>query len=370
MQDFKYIKNISGEEATMLIYKEIGDNVDEFGNMTYGINGSSFANEMQWLESQCKTINVRINSVGGNVFDGYSIVSAILNSKCKVNTYIDGVAASTAGWIAVAGNKCYMADYGTFMMHNPSGGDAKVLNIIKDTIVTILSNRTKLSKDEVDEMMNKETWMSSKECLKKGIIDEIIKTNKKVKVGNDLKQAFAVYNKLITNKMEKVTNVLKLQNDASEDSIVSAIEVLNKENETLKNEKASLEARLADLNAKNEAKELAEKEALKNEATAFVNKMESEGKITKEEVEKTIEFASKDRASFEVVSNLLSKATNNKIAAKVFDFTKITVKNGVEDRSTWTYNDWEKKDEKGLTNLYKENRDAFNELLKTRKINK
>lgn len=370
MQDFKYIKNISGDEATMLIYKEIGDSVDEFGNMTYGINGSSFANEMQWLETQCKTINVRINSVGGNVFDGYSIVSAILHSKCKVNTYVDGVAASTAGWIAVAGNKCYMADYGTFMMHNPTGGDKKVLSMIKDTIVTILSNRTKLSKEEVDDMMSVETWISAEDCLKKGIVDELIKTNKKVKVSNDLKQAFAIYNKLITNKMEKVTNVLKLQSDASEDSIVSAIDVLNKENETLKNEKQALEQRISDLVAKNEAKELEAKEALKNKVIAFVNKMEVEGKITKDEVEKTIEFASKDEASFEVVSNLLSKAVNNKTSVKVFDFTKIPVKNGVEDRSTWTYNDWETKDVKGLTNLYKENPEMFNELLKTRKINK
>ena len=121
MNKFKYIKNISEDVATINLHGPIGDYVDNSGNLVSGISGSSFANEMQYLQNNCSKINVRINSIGGNVIDGYSIVSAILNSVVRCDTYIDGLAASIAGVIAVAGKKCYMADFGTLMIHNPSG---------------------------------------------------------------------------------------------------------------------------------------------------------------------------------------------------------------------------------------------------------
>ena len=89
--DFKYIKNIVEEEATILLYDQIGDSVDENGMYKSGISGSSFAYEMQYLQDKCKKINVRINSIGGNVLDGYSIVSAILNSKIKCDTARDNL---------------------------------------------------------------------------------------------------------------------------------------------------------------------------------------------------------------------------------------------------------------------------------------
>jgi len=128
---------------------------------------------------------VRINSIGGSVIDGYSIVSAILNSKVPCNTYIDGLAASIAGVIAMSGKKCYMADFGTLMMHNPSGGnDSNVLDLVKSTLVTILSNRTKLDEATVNNMMDAETWLSAGQCLEMGIVDEIVSSNKKLKLVN------------------------------------------------------------------------------------------------------------------------------------------------------------------------------------------
>ena len=160
--DFKYIKNISENEATILLYNQIGDSVDENGMYVSGISGSAFAYEMQYLQDKCKKINVRINSIGGNVLDGYSIVSAILNSTVKCDTYIDGLAASISGVIAMAGEKCYMADYGTMMLHNPKGGNSEdVLALVKNTLVTILSKRTKLDEDTINKMMDEETWLNA-----------------------------------------------------------------------------------------------------------------------------------------------------------------------------------------------------------------
>ena len=90
-------------KATMLCYKHIG--YDE--SLGYGIDGNNFANEVLWLNqySECKSIEVRINSIGGSVSEGLSICSAILNSEKPVTTIIDGMAYSMAGVIAMCGTK-------------------------------------------------------------------------------------------------------------------------------------------------------------------------------------------------------------------------------------------------------------------------
>ena len=154
---------------------------------------------MQYLQDKCKKINVRINSIGGNVLDGYSIVSAILNSTVKCDTYIDGLAASISGVIAMAGDKCYMADYGTMMLHNPIGGNSEdVLALVKNTLVTILSKRTKLDEDTINKMMDEETWLNADQCMEMGLVDFVVKSDKKMKMStNSLTEMAFIYNKLI-----------------------------------------------------------------------------------------------------------------------------------------------------------------------------
>jgi ATP-dependent Clp protease protease subunit len=377
LDNFKYIKNISTEgEGTILIYKQIGNSVDKKGNITYGITGADFGAEMLYLQQVCNAITVRINSLGGSVLDGYSIASSIYNSKVPVTTVIDGLAASTALWCAAAGqvgNRKAM-DYGSGMIHGVSGGDDKeTSNFVEQTINTILTNRSNKTADEIKSMMEKETWLNAQEMLAQGFIDEVITTNKKVTIKKNysLENMALIYNKLINpSNMSKLNTLLKISNNADESEQENAVVNLNKELDTTKAELADAKKRLADIEAENAAKIEAEKVALKTEATEMVNKFEKEGKLSKEEVAATIENASKDRASFNFVSNLLSKLGNGKESKKPFDFSKVENKGGTEDRSTWTYNDWESKDVEGLKNLYTQDREKFNELVKTRKTQK
>lgn len=367
MDNFKYIKNISDEEGSILLYGMIGDSIDEKGNYVYGINGTAFAYELKYLQDRCKVINVHINSVGGNVLDGYSIVSAILNSATPVNTHIDGLAASIAGVIAVSGKKVFIKDYGTFMVHNPSGGeDKKVLSLVKDTLVTILTNRSKCTPEEMQTMMDKETWFTASEALDKGLVDEIVDTKKKVKIkkSETLYNRFEIYNKLInpTQNMKKVTNTLKLNEEASEDTIVSAIETLAKENSDVKAENESLKNELKAFKEEKEAREKAEKDALVADATAVVNKAIADKKITDEEKDGILANASASRSNLEFVKNMLDKASNKKEAVKVFDLKNVAGKNGAEDRSDWTIRDWETKDSKGLLEMKNNNVDLYNVL--------
>lgn len=359
--DFKYIKNIAEDnsEATILLYNQIGSSIDENGNIEYGVDGSLFAFEMQYLQDRCKKINVRINSIGGSVFDGYSIISAILNSKVQVDTYIDGLAASIAGVIAISGKRVYMMDYGTLMLHNPSGGtDKAVLNLIKDTLVTLYKNRTSNDEESISKMMDKETWMDAKTAKEMGMIDEIISSGKNIKIkqSDSLYNMAIIYNKLINPKkqMNLITNQLGLSENADENAIVSEIEKLKNsmeemkaENERIKADLEKAEAELTTIESEKEAHKLAEIETMVNSFN-----------VKEEDKERIINLAKVD---FEAVKNMLSKQTV-KEPVKVFDVKNVVTPKGAEDRSSWTIRDWEKKDAKGLAKIQNETPEVYNQM--------
>lgn len=359
--DFKYIKNISENEATILLYNQIGDSVDENGMYVSGISGSAFAYEMQYLQDKCKKINVRINSIGGNVLDGYSIVSAILNSKVKCDTYIDGLAASISGVIAMAGEKCYMADYGTMMLHNPSGGnDETVLKLVKSTLVTILSKRTKLDEDTINKMMDAETWLDANQCMEMGLVDVVVKCDKKIKMStNSLNEMAFIYNKLINKKpkMEKITNMLNLSNEATEVEIVAAIEDKDTKNAKLLSENETLKARLKEIEDAELAKVEAEAKELETKSIELVENAIKAKKIDESAKDETIKLAI---ANFGAVENMLSKINNVKDAVKIFDAKNVA--NNKDSRENWSIRDWEKKDVKGLEIIKNETPAIYTEM--------
>lgn len=345
----------------MLLYKHIGMD-DDLG---YGIDGSYFANEIQFLNEaypELKLIKVRINSIGGSVAEGLSICSAILNSKIPVDTFIDGMAYSMAGVIAMCGRKKYMADFGTFMMHNVGGGDNnEVIDLLTNSLATIFERTTSLTLDKCKELMNKETWMSADECYSMGLIDAIVKTTtNKQEAINKMKELHAFYNKSLTNnkpKMNKLTNLLKLNNDASEDAMVESIEAIKTQAESNAQKVAELTAKLATIEAENtayKAKEQAEEEKAKNEE---IENAVKEGKIletAKDEFKNSPMNAAQLKNLFAGIkpahTNII-EATGNK-------------PDGNNPRANWTFNEWSKKDPAGLLEMKNSNPTMFNELLK------
>jgi len=122
---FEYCIDPLAEEPIMLILKHIGNVYDAQGNITeYGVQGADFCSELLLLDNAGKRkIQIWINSIGGSVMDGYSILGAMLKTNATVDTYNIGVAASTAGWLFEAGTKRDMSDYATWMGHNPHSAD-------------------------------------------------------------------------------------------------------------------------------------------------------------------------------------------------------------------------------------------------------
>jgi ATP-dependent protease ClpP protease subunit len=161
------------------------------GDVGMDINGDEVAKIIRDLQDndKIKVINERINSNGGLVTNGFSIVSANLNSEKEIRTFNDGIAASMAGIILMTGDKIFMNDYATLMIHDPSidgkkieeadEEDKKGLIAIRDSISKIIQNRTGKGKREVDKIMNEESWYNAKQSKAEGFIDKVIVTKNK-----------------------------------------------------------------------------------------------------------------------------------------------------------------------------------------------
>lgn len=374
--DFKHIKNISEDGvATMLLYSSIGDD---------GINGQYFAEELTWLEGQCTKINVRINSGGGSIIDGLSIVTAMLNSKCSIDTYIDGLAASMAGVIAMCGEKVYMNDYGLFMCHNASGASHDVLQKFNELLQVIFEKRTCIEPDKMKQMMDDETWLNAKECKAMGLIDEIVKTKKKVAVtdSKNVLEICNIFNSVLSEektnkkhkiKMDLILNELSLPEGSEQEIVVNSIVELkdqrNKLMEDLENaakEKLELEEKLSKLeaeieafNKEKEAAELAKIEAEKAKIEAMVNTFVQSGKIKVEEKDKYIKLANVDFETTQDMLNRLGVKSSISVAEMLNNTTVVTTATG---RENWTHRDWEKKDPNGLLKMKNETPEIYEAL--------
>jgi ATP-dependent Clp endopeptidase proteolytic subunit ClpP len=337
---FLYTIDEMAEEPIMLIDKHIG-NID--GDM--GVMVDQFASELLALDGMGKKrIQIWVNSVGGSVMDGMSIYNAILRTKTKVDTYNVGIAASTAGWIFMAGRKRYMNDYAILMLHepyNPASAQAdKGLMAFSDSIKTMIANRCKKSYDEVSEMMKNETWLCAEECMEYGMCEEVTHSgsmNGKKLTEMSTVDAWQYANNILNislnkneKKMIKVANKLGITPDANEDSIVSAIEGIENKAAEYKNdmeaaqtENEELKARIAELEAEKVAAEQAAAEAKVAEIEASANALVAEyANVIPEGTEAG--WVNIAKIDYENAKTLLSSLTVNKVAPKMGEATEET----------------------------------------------
>ena len=167
------------EEVEMLIYGEIGrDWMTEDG-----VQAKEFAAALKAIPSNRK-ITVRINSPGGNVWDGLAIYNMLKARGEGVICRIDGIAASIASIIALGGSKCVMPKSAMMMMHNPTAlcvGDsddmraaAAKLDSHAKVLAGIYVANSELSEVKVRHLMDAETWLTGEQCKEHGLCDETI----------------------------------------------------------------------------------------------------------------------------------------------------------------------------------------------------
>lgn len=166
-----------GDSAEILIYEEIGASF--WGG---GVDPKQFALDLKAM-GDIKILNVRLNSPGGDVFDGVTIYNQLVNHSATVNVYVDGLAASAASLVAMAGDTIYMADNAMMMIHNAWGaiaGDSNDLRTFADTLQKVsetmcgtYAKRSGMKAADVQKYMDKTTWFNAQECVDEGLADEI-----------------------------------------------------------------------------------------------------------------------------------------------------------------------------------------------------
>lgn len=147
-----------------------------------GVSAKRFSDDLKAL-GPVSTIDVRINSEGGDVFEGKAMYSLLKEHKAKVVVHIDGLAASAASFIAMAGDEIEISDGAFVMIHEAYGGVrgraddmrayADLLDSVNATIVDTYVERTKNNADTIKKWMADETWMSGKQAVECGFADKL-----------------------------------------------------------------------------------------------------------------------------------------------------------------------------------------------------
>jgi ATP-dependent protease ClpP protease subunit len=165
-------RNATEDEVEVYLYEEIG---------FWGVTSKAFVEELN--QHKGKHIHLRIDSPGGEVHAGNAIFNALRRHKGGVTVHIDGMAASMASVIAMAGSPICIADNAFLFVHNPwtmLAGDsgemrktAEQLDVIGNVLVGMYAQRTKLPIEEIQQMMDEETLLSATDAVALGFADMI-----------------------------------------------------------------------------------------------------------------------------------------------------------------------------------------------------
>jgi len=145
------------------------------------ITPAMFRNELSKVSGD---LTVWLNSPGGDVFAASQIYTMLRNHKGKVTVKIDGIAASAASVVAMAGDETLIAPTGMLMIHNPSTvafGNKEamqkaieLLDEVKESIINAYEEKSGLSRSKIARMMDEETWLNAKKALSLGLVDGIL----------------------------------------------------------------------------------------------------------------------------------------------------------------------------------------------------
>lgn len=175
------------EQVTQDSIKRMIDEISKLFGAKAVADGADFGEITNCAKNAVDVLEIEINSPGGSVFDGYTIYQEIKSLRDRgvvVNATITGMAASMASVICMACDKVSMVKHGRMMIHDASSAThgnaeqlrktADLLDGISENISEIYAEKTGMDKEEIREMMKRETWMNAKESIANGFIDEVL----------------------------------------------------------------------------------------------------------------------------------------------------------------------------------------------------
>lgn len=170
--DWYRIRNLAAGSAEVVIYDEIG---------WFGVSAQDFIRELRAIDAT--DITLRVNSPGGEVFDGIAIYNLLRDHPAKVTAYVDGLAASIASVIALAGDRIVMQPSSQFMIHDPWGGCVGNADDMQDMadrlakhadgIAAIYADRAGGTVADWRQRMAAEVWYTAEEAVEAGLADEV-----------------------------------------------------------------------------------------------------------------------------------------------------------------------------------------------------
>ncbi len=177
-----FVKNEDTSETELLFNGPISEDTwwgDE-------VTPAMFRDELSKVSGN---LTVWLNSPGGDVFAASQIYSMLKNHKGKVTVKIDGIAASAASVVAMAGDETLIAPTAMMMIHDPStcavGNKADMekaitlLEEVKESIINAYETKSHLSRNKIAKMMSDETWLNAKKAHEMGFVDGILFADKK-----------------------------------------------------------------------------------------------------------------------------------------------------------------------------------------------
>lgn len=206
MKNKYYALEVKDKEADVYIFGDI----TSWEWFDSDVSSYTLSKEIQELGDDIETINVHINSYGGEVAEGLAIYNMLRNHKAKIRTYCDGFACSIASVIFMAGDERIMSNSSLLMVHNAwmytAGNaaqlrkDADDLEKITQASIEAYKSRVNISEEEIKELLDNETWILPSEALEMGFATSIVgeKINEK---------AAASAKKALFNLVKKVNQI-------------------------------------------------------------------------------------------------------------------------------------------------------------------
>jgi len=163
------------KKAEVILYASIGESW--WGD---SVSAKQFSDTLKTV-GEVDELDIRINSPGGDVFDGMTIYNRLKQHKAKKTVYIDGMAASIASIIALAGDDIVIGEGAAYMIHlpwtfamgnrNDLDNTVNLLIDIEEQMVGLYQRKTKIPRTEIKTMLEKETWLFGSEAVEKGFVD-------------------------------------------------------------------------------------------------------------------------------------------------------------------------------------------------------
>jgi ATP-dependent Clp protease protease subunit len=169
----RYDIEAKDDVATIYLY----DTIDPY----WGVSAKQFVKDLNALKNP--TIHLRINSPGGDVFDGRAIATAIAQHPSKIVAHVDGLAASAASYVAIAAKEVEMSPGSFLMIHKAwtlaygnsedLTATAAILEKIDETLVQDYAKKTGATAEQVKEWLAAETWFTAEEAVAEGFADRV-----------------------------------------------------------------------------------------------------------------------------------------------------------------------------------------------------